>query len=71
MCTPCRAAHACASTPSPLPPRQHAQDVEYSVSHRGGHFFITLRDKERMNSELRIAPVEDPSNQMVGRGKAG
>jgi len=41
------------------------QDVEYSVSHRSGHFFITLRDRERPNSELRIAPVEDPKQQLV------
>ncbi|KAF5841230.1 hypothetical protein DUNSADRAFT_13875 [Dunaliella salina] len=44
-------------------PRQ--QDVEYSVSHRSGHFFITLRNQERPNSELRIAPVENPTQQLV------
>jgi len=32
-------------------------DVEYSVSHRGQYFYITLRDKERPNSELLVAPT--------------
>jgi len=39
----------------PVMPR--VNDVEYSVTHRGSHFYITLRDKQRPNSELLVAPV--------------
>ena len=41
------------------------QDVEYNVAHRNDHFFITLRDQERPNSELRVAPLDRPTDQLV------
>ncbi|KAF8063007.1 dapb1 [Scenedesmus sp. PABB004] len=46
------------------------QDVEYDVSHHpgggaGGWFLITYRDPTKPNSELRVAPVSDPSQQTV------
>lgn len=44
-------------------PRQ--QDVEYSVDHRGDHFFISVRDKQRPNSELLVAPMADPQAAKV------
>jgi hypothetical protein len=37
--------------------RQREKDVQMSVAHRGDHFFITLRDRQRPNSELLVAPV--------------
>jgi len=40
-------------------------DVEYSVTHRGAHFYITLRDKDRPNSELLVSPVEEPAATAV------
>lgn len=40
-------------------------DVEYEVDHRGSHFFITLRDEKRPNSELLVAPVVDPTQTTV------
>ena len=40
-------------------------DVEYEVDHRIDHFFITLRDERRPNSELLVAPVADPSDTTV------
>lgn len=40
-------------------------DVEYDVDHRRDHFFITLRDEKRPNSELFVAPVADPTNTTV------
>lgn len=40
-------------------------DVEYDVDHRRDHFFITLRDEKRPNSELLVAPVADPTNTTV------
>ncbi|CAL8468613.1 g8153 [Coccomyxa elongata] len=40
-------------------------DVEYDMSHRGDHLFILLRDAERQNSELLVAPVADPTNTKV------
>jgi oligopeptidase B len=61
-------------------PRQ--QDVEYDVSHHpgtksssssgssgskaGGWLVITLRDKERPNSEVLVAPLANPQQQEVG-----
>lgn len=33
-----------------------------------GWFLITLRDKERPNSEVRIAPLSDPTQQTVREG---
>lgn len=44
-------------------PRQ--SDVEYDISHRGDHLFVLLRDTERPNSELLIAPLADPSSTKV------
>jgi len=41
-------------------PRQ--QDVEYSVEDRGEQFFITVRDQTRFNSEVLVAPIENPAN---------
>lgn len=41
------------------------QDVEYSVSHRGEHLYIVLRDQQRPNSELRVAPMSAPARQEV------
>ena len=43
-------------------------DVEYDVDHRGDHFFITLRDESRPNSELLVAPVADPTQTTVRGG---
>jgi hypothetical protein len=51
-------------TAAPPPP----QDTEYSVSDRGEHFYITLRDKARPNSELLVAPIAQPSRTEVRRG---
>ena len=34
-------------------------DQEYQVTHRGSHFYISLRDKDRPNSEVLVAPVDD------------
>ena len=33
----------------------YTQNVEYSVSHRGDYMYITLRDAQHFNSELRVA----------------
>ena len=41
-------------------------DVEYEVAHRGDHLFILLRDPERPNSELLVAPLSDPTKTTVG-----
>ena len=40
-------------------------DVEYEVVHRGDHLFTLLRDLERPNSELLVAPVSDPTKTTV------
>lgn len=40
-------------------------DVEYDVKHRGDHFIIEIRDANRPNSEVLVAPVADPSNTKV------
>ncbi len=42
-------------------------DVEYSVEHRGDHFFILIRDKARPNQELLVAPVSNPTATKVRR----
>ncbi|KAK9847217.1 hypothetical protein WJX84_005200 [Apatococcus fuscideae] len=44
-------------------PRQ--TDVDYDVSHRQDHIFITIRDEERPNSELLVAPLSDPTQTKV------
>jgi hypothetical protein len=46
-------------TPAALMPAGHR---------RGSHFYITIRDKARPNSELLVAPVENPTQQQVGGG---
>ena len=46
-------------------PRQ--TDVEYEVAHRGDHIFVLLRDPERPNSELLVAPISDPTKTTVSR----
>ena len=33
--------------------------------HRGDHFFIQMRDKQRPNGELLVAPVTDPKDMQV------
>ena len=40
-------------------------DVEYEVAHRLDHLFILLRDPERPNSELLVAPTSDPTKTVV------
>lgn len=44
-------------------PRQNG--VEYDVRHRGDHFLIEIRDEDRPNSEVLVAPVTDPTNAQV------
>ncbi|PSC70317.1 Protease 2 [Micractinium conductrix] len=44
-------------------PRQN--ETEYSVEDRGDHLFITVRDQERPNSELLVAPIADPTATKV------
>ncbi|GAB4817223.1 hypothetical protein N2152v2_004269 [Parachlorella kessleri] len=45
--------------------RPREQEVEYSVDDRGDHLFITIRDKERPNSELQVAPLSNPTATKV------
>lgn len=40
-------------------------NVEYDVRHRGDHFFIEIRDQDRPNSEVLVAPVSDPTQTKV------
>lgn len=40
-------------------------NVEYDVKHRGDHFFIEIRDEDRPNSEVLVAPVSDPTQTKV------
>lgn len=40
-------------------------DVEYDVIHRGDHVFMTIRDAERFNSELVVAPLSQPEKTTV------
>lgn len=40
-------------------------DVEYSASHRGDHIFITMRDEARPNSEVLVAPLDNPTALQV------
>ena len=44
-------------------PRQ--SEVEYDIKHRGDHFFIEIRDSDRPNSEILVAPVSDPTQTQV------
>jgi len=44
---------------------ERRNDVEYDVDHRGSHFYITLRDKARPNSEVLISPVSSPGDTQV------
>ncbi|GFR48589.1 hypothetical protein Agub_g10492, partial [Astrephomene gubernaculifera] len=41
------------------------QDTEYSVSDRGPWLYLTLRDSQRPNSELLVAPIEHPEQAEV------
>lgn len=47
----------------PLTP--HVRGTDFTVSHRGGHFFIQKRNDEVYNSELLVCPVESVSNATV------
>lgn len=47
----------------PLTP--HVTGTDFTVSHRGGHFFIQKRNDEVYNSELLVCPVESVSNAAV------
>ena len=44
-------------------PRENG--VEYDIKHRGDHFFIEIRDSERPNSEVLVAPVSNPTQTQV------
>lgn len=35
------------------------------MAHRGDHLFILLRDPQRSNSELLVAPISDPTKTTV------
>lgn len=41
------------------------ENVEYSVDDRGEQIFITIRDTERPNSEVLVAPISDPTSATV------
>ncbi|GLC51718.1 hypothetical protein PLESTB_000532400 [Pleodorina starrii] len=41
------------------------QDTEYSVTDRGEWLYMTLRDKSRPNSELLVAPMDNPAEAQV------
>ncbi|CAG9465300.1 unnamed protein product [Pedinophyceae sp. YPF-701] len=41
------------------------QDVEYDVRHRGGEFWVVVRDEQRPNSEVVVMPMGDPSKAKV------
>ncbi|MCO5556010.1 hypothetical protein L7F22_009554 [Adiantum nelumboides] len=47
----------------PLTP--HVTGTDFSVTHRGGHFFIQKRNDEVYNSELLVCPVESVSDTTV------
>ena len=40
---------------------ERKNDQEYDAVDRSDHFFLTVRDEARPNSELLVAPVADPS----------
>ena len=40
-------------------------NVEYDIRHRGDHFFVEIRDKDRPNSEVLVVPVADPTQTKV------
>lgn len=44
-------------------PRENG--VEYDIKHRGDHFFIEIRDSDRPNSEVLVAPVANPTQNKV------
>ena len=44
-------------------PRENG--VEYDIKHRGDHFFIEIRDSDRPNSEVLVAPVSNPTQTKV------
>ena len=39
--------------------------MEYEVYDRGDSFFMLLRDTDRPNSELLVAPISNPTEQTV------
>jgi oligopeptidase B len=41
------------------------ENVEYSVDDRGDQIFITIRDTERPNSEVLVAPISNPTAATV------
>ena len=43
-----------------------ALDVEYEVYDGGDSLFMLLRDTDRPNSELLVAPISNPTEQTVG-----
>lgn len=45
--------------------RPREAEVEYSAEDRGDHLFITIRDKDRPNSEVQVAQLADPSATKV------
>lgn len=47
----------------PLSPLIEGED--YSVTHRGDHFYFTRRSEEIFNSELLVAPVDKISSFKV------
>ena len=40
-------------------------NVESDVHNRQNHIFITIRDEQRFNSELLVAPLSDPTQTKV------
>lgn len=44
-------------------PRENG--VEYDIKHRGDHFFVEIRDTDRPNSEILVAPVSNPTQTKV------
>ncbi|KAK9861055.1 hypothetical protein WJX84_010598, partial [Apatococcus fuscideae] len=41
------------------------KNVSYGVHHRQNHIFIAIRDEQRFNSELLVAPLSDPTQTQV------
>ncbi|KAK9810609.1 hypothetical protein WJX73_004170 [Symbiochloris irregularis] len=46
-----------------LLPRKY--NVEYDAYHRNGHVFLVVRDEQRPNSELLVAPLDRPTDTKV------
>lgn len=47
------------------PLSRHIEGEDYSVTHRGDHFYFTRRSQEIFNSELLVAPVQNISSLRV------